>query len=150
MILRWELGFGGPLPFEVGGRCLREGDPTERWLLKCPADGEGRADGVEADVLRFGFGEASIGDVLVHDAEVHGELLRDGNSNPRTNRKAEAEVLALGVRSPGGVSEHEANTGFEIRDNGPVGLNKIVTGAEEATCEPGVGALDSGGKHAAK
>lgn len=119
-------------------------------MLKCPADGEGGADGVEANVLRFGFGEASIGDVLVHDAEVHGELLHNGNPNARTNRKAEAEVLALGVRSPGGVSEHKANTGFEIRDNGPVGLNKIVAGAEEATCEPGVGALDSGTKHPAK
>ena len=150
MILRWELGFGGPLPFEVGGRCLRKGDPTERWLLKCPADGEGRADGVEADVLRFGFGEASIGDVLVHDAEVHGELLRYGNSNPGTNRKAEAEVLALGVRSPGGVGKDKADSGFKVGNHRPVGLNKIVTGAEEATCDPGVGALDSGSKHAAK
>lgn len=96
------------------------------------------------------FREAAVGDMLVHNAEIDGELIHDGESGAESDSKAEAEVLALGVRSPGGVSEHEANTGFEIRDNGPVGLNKIVTGAEEATCEPGVGALDSGSKHAAK
>jgi len=134
----------------VGGQRLRKGGPTKGEVLKCPADGEGGADGVEADVLSFGLGEASIGDVLVHDAEVHGKLLHHGNPNARTNRKAEAKVLALGVRSPCGVSEHKANTGFEIRDNGPIGLNKIVTGAEKTSREPGVWSLESGTKHAAE
>lgn len=110
-------------------------------MLKCPADGEGGADGVEADVLSFGFGEASIGDVLVHDAEVHGELLHHGNPNARTNREAEAEVLALGVRSPCGVSKHKTDTGFEVGDDRQVGLNKIVAWAEKTSREPGVWAL---------
>ena len=134
----------------MGGRRLRKGDPTERWLLKCPADGEGRAYGVEADVIRLGLGKASIRDVLVHDAEVHGELLHHGNPNARTNREAEAEVLALGVRSPCGVSEHKTDTGFEVGDDGQVGLNKIVAWAEKTSREPGVWALESGTKHAAE
>ena len=88
--------------------------------------------------------------MLVHDAEVNGELLHNGNPNARTNSKAEAEVLALGVRSPCGVSEHKSDTGFEVGNNGPVGLDKVVAWAKETSCEPGVGALDSGTKHAAK
>ena len=134
----------------MGGRRLRKGGPTKGEVLKCPADGEGGADGVEADVLSFGLGEASIGDVLVHDAEVHGELLHHGNPNARTNREAEAEVLALGVRGPCGVSEHKTDTGFEVGDDRQVGLNKIVAWAEKTSREPGVWALESGTKHAAE
>ena len=96
------------------------------------------------------FGETAVGDVLVHNAEIDGEFFRDGEAGADSDGKAEAEVLALGVGGAGGVGEHKADAGFEIWNDGPAFLDKIVAGAEEGACEPWIGSLDNGPEHAAK
>ena len=93
------------------------------------------------------LGEAAVGDVLVKDAEVYRELLHDGNPNACSDGEAEAEVLSLGVRCAGGIGKDEADSGFEIRDNGPSFLDKVVSWAKESTSKPGVGTVDYGGVH---
>ena len=96
------------------------------------------------------LGEAAVGDVLVKDAEVYRELLHDGNPNACSNGEAEAEVLSLGVRCARGIGKDKADPGFEIRDNGPSFLDKVVSWAKESTGEPGVGTVDYGGIHSAE
>ena len=88
--------------------------------------------------------------MLVHNAEIDGELIRDGESGAESDSKAEAEVLALGVGGAGGVGEHKADAGFEVGNDGPAFLDKVVAGAEEAACEPWIGSLNNGPEHAAK
>ena len=96
------------------------------------------------------LGETTIGDVLVKDAEVYRELLHDGNPNACSNGEAEAEVLSLGVRCARGIGKDEADSGFEIRDNGPSFLDKVISRAKESTSEPGIGTVDYGGVHSAE
>jgi len=98
----------------------------------------------------FRLGEAAVGDVLVKDAEVYRELLHDGNPNTCSDGEAEAEVLSLGVGCARGIGKDEADPGFEIRDNGPSFLDKVVSRAKESTSEPRVGAVDYGGIHSAE
>ena len=98
----------------------------------------------------FRLGEAAVGDVLVKDAEVYRELLHDGNPNTCSDGEAEAEVLSLGVGCARGIGKDEADPGFEIRDNGPSFLDKVVSRAKESTSEPWVGAVDYGGIHSAE
>ena len=88
--------------------------------------------------------------MLVHNAEIDGELIHDGESCADSDGKAEAEVLALGVGGAGGVGEHKADAGFEVGNDGPAFLDKVVAGAEEAACEPWIGSLNNGPEHAAK
>ena len=88
--------------------------------------------------------------MLVHNAEIDGELIRDGESGAESDSKAEAEVLALGVGGAGGVGEHKADAGFEVGNDGPAFLDKVVAWAEEAACEPWIGSLDDGPEHTAK
>ena len=88
--------------------------------------------------------------MLVHNSEIDGELFHDGESGADSDGKAEAEVLALGVGGAGGVGEHKADAGFEVGNDGPAFLDKVVAGAEEAACEPWIGSLDDGPEHAAK
>jgi hypothetical protein len=118
--------------------------------LKRPSDRKGGSDGVETDIIMIRLGEAAVGDVLVKDAEVYRELLHDGNPNACSNGEAEAEVLSLGVRCARGVGKDKADPGFEIRDNGPSFLDKVVSWAKESTGEPGVGTVDYGGIHSAE
>ena len=96
------------------------------------------------------LGETSVGDMLVKDTEVNRKLFHDGNPNACSNGEAEAEVLSLGVRCARGIGKDEADPGFEIRDNGPSFLDKVVSRAKESTGEPGVGAVDYGGIHSAE
>ena len=96
------------------------------------------------------FREAAVGDMLVHNSEIDGELFHDGESGADSDGKAEAEVLALGVGGAGGVGEHKADAGFEVGNDGPAFLDKVVAGAEEAACEPWIGSLNNGPEHAAK
>ena len=88
--------------------------------------------------------------MLVHNAEIDGELICDGETSPESDGKAEAEVLALGVGGAGGVGEHKADAGFEVGNDGPAFLDKVVAWAEEAACEPWIGSLDDGPEHTAK
>jgi len=88
--------------------------------------------------------------MLVHNSEIDSELFHDGESGTDSDGKAEAEVLALGVGGAGGVGEHKADAGFEVGNDGPAFLDKVVAGAEEAACEPWIGSLDDGPEHAAK
>ena len=88
--------------------------------------------------------------MLVHNAEIDGELVHDGEAGADSDGKAKAEVLALGVGGAGGVGEHKADTGFEVGNDGPAFLDKVVAGAEEAACEPWIGSLNNGPEHAAK
>lgn len=96
------------------------------------------------------LGEAGIGDVLVDDSEVKGELVQDGDADAGTDGKAEAEVLALGFGSAGGVGEEKADARFKVRDDGPIRLDKVIARTEEAAGKPRIGSLESGGKHAAE
>jgi len=96
------------------------------------------------------LGEAAVGDVLVKDAEVNRELLHDGNPNACSDGETEAEVLSLGVRCARGIGKDDADPGFEIRDNGPSFLDKVVPRAKESTSEPGIGTVDYGGVHSAE
>jgi hypothetical protein len=93
------------------------------------------------------LGEATVRDVLVKNAEVYRELLHDGNPNACSDGEAEAEVLSLGVGCARGIGKHEADPRFEIRDNGPSLLDKVVTWAKESTREPRVRTVDYGGIH---
>ena len=88
--------------------------------------------------------------MLVHNAEIDGELVCDGETSPESDGKAEAEVLALGVGGAGGVGEHKADAGFEVGNCGPAFLDEVVAGAEEGAREPWIGSLDNGPEHAAK
>ncbi len=96
------------------------------------------------------FREAAVGDMLVHNSEIDGELFHDGESGADSDGKAEAEVLALGVGGAGGVGEHKADAGFEVGNDGPAFLDKVVAWAEEAACEPWIGSLNDRPEHAAK
>jgi len=98
----------------------------------------------------FRLGEAAVGDVLVKDAEVYRELLHDGNPNTCSDGEAEAEVLSLGVGCARGIGKDEADPGFEIRDNGPSFLDKVVSRAKESTGKPGVRTMNYGGVHSAE
>ena len=135
-------------------RSAVEGDDSPRGGaiggLKCPGDREGRPDGVESDIFIVWLGEAAVGDMLVKDAEIDGELIHDWDSHSCSDREAEAEVLSLGIGGAGRIREHETDPGFEVRDNGPSFLDEIVARTEEATGEPGVGTVDYGGVHAAE
>lgn len=126
------------------------GQGDARKYLESVSGGEDWADGIEADVLGSWFREAAVRNVLVHDSQIDGELICDGKTSPESDGEAKAEVLALGVGSTGGVSEHEADTGFEVGNGGPAFLDKVVAGSEEATCEPWIGSLNNGSEHAAK
>lgn len=117
---------------------------------KSPSEGKNRADGVEADVRATRFGQAAVGDVLVEDADIRRELVFDGDANACPEGEAEAKVLALGVGKSGGVGEDKANAGFEVGDYGQIFLDEIVARTEESTCEPRIGAVGDGGKHAAE
>ena len=88
--------------------------------------------------------------MLVHHSEIDGELVHDGESGADSDGKAEAEVLALGVGGAGGVGEHKADAGFEVGNDGPAFLDKVVAWAEEAACEPRIGSLNDGPEHAAE
>ncbi len=88
--------------------------------------------------------------MLVHNTEIDGELIHDGESGADSDGKAEAEVLALGVGGAGGVGEHKANAGFEVGNDRPAFLDKVVAWAEEAACEPWIGSLNDRPEHAAK
>ena len=96
------------------------------------------------------FREAAVRNVLVHDSQIDGELVCDGKTSPESDGKAKAEVLALGVGGAGGVSEHEADAGFEVGNDGPAFLDEVVAGAEEGASEPWIGALDNGTEHSAE
>lgn len=96
------------------------------------------------------LGETAVGDVLVKDAEVYRELLHDGNPNACSDGEAKTEVLSLGVGCAGGIGKDEADPGFEIRDDGPSLLDKVVPRAKESTSEPGIGTVDYGGVHSAE
>jgi hypothetical protein len=74
--------------------------------------------------------------MLVHNPEIDGELIHDGESGADSDGKAEAEVLALGVGSAGGVGEHKADAGFEVGNDWPAFLDKVIAWAEEAACKP--------------
>ena len=79
-------------------KCLRGGElPNSGAIegLKRPGDREGGSDGVESDIFLIRFGKAAIGDVLVKDTEIDGELIHDWDSHACSDREAEAEVLAL-------------------------------------------------------
>ena len=88
--------------------------------------------------------------MLVHNTEIDGELIHDGESGADSDGKAEAEVLALGVGGAGCVGEHKADAGFEVGNDGPAFLDKVVAWSEEAACEPWIGSLNDGPEHAAK
>lgn len=88
--------------------------------------------------------------MLVHHSEIDGELFHDGEAGTDSDGKAEAEVLTLGVRGASGVGEHKADAGFEVGNDGPAFLDKVVAWAEEAACEPWIGSLNDGTEHAAK
>jgi len=88
--------------------------------------------------------------MLVHNTEIDGELIHDGESGADSDGKAEAEVLALGVGGAGCVGEHKADARFEVGNDGPAFLDKVVAWAEEAACEPWIGSLNDGPEHAAK
>ena len=88
--------------------------------------------------------------MLVHHSEVNGKFIHHGDTDTGPDGEAEAEILALGFRCSGGVGKQKTDTGFEVRDNGPVGLDEVVAWAEEATGEPRIGTLESGGEHAAE
>lgn len=88
--------------------------------------------------------------MLVHNAEIDGKFFRDGEAGADSNGKTEAKVLALGVGGAGGVGEHKADAGFEVGNDGPAFLDKVVAWAEKGACEPWIGSLDNGPKHAAK
>jgi len=96
------------------------------------------------------FGETTVGDVLVHNAEIDGKFFRDGEAGADSDGKAEAKVLALGVGGAGGVREHKADAGFEVGNCGPAFLDEVVAWAEEGACEPWIGSLDNGTEHPAK
>ena len=96
------------------------------------------------------FGEATVGDVLIKDAKVDRKLIHDWDSDSCSDREAEAEVLSLGIGGAGGIREHETDSGFEVRDNGPSFLDEVVARTEEATGEPRVRTVDYGGVHAAE
>ena len=96
------------------------------------------------------FGETAVGDVLVHDAEIDGKFFRDGEAGAESDGKTEAEVLALGVGGTGGVGEHKADAGFEVGNEGPAFLDKVVAWSEKGACEPWIGSLDNGPEHATK
>ena len=126
------------------------GQGAARKYLESVGGGEDWADGIETDVLGSWFRETTVGDVLVHNAEIDGEFFRDGESGADSNGKAEAEVLALGVGGASCVGEHKADAGFEVGNDGPAFLDKVVAWAEEAACEPWIGSLDDGPEHTAK
>ena len=126
------------------------GQGAARKYLESVGGGEDWADGIETDVLGSWFRETTVGDVLVHNAEIDGEFFRDGESGADSNGKAEAEVLALGVGGAGGVGEHKADAGFEVGNDGPAFLDEVVAGAEEGASEPWIGALDNGTEHSAE
>ena len=126
------------------------GQGAARKYLESVGGGEDWADGIEADVLGSWFREAAVRNVLVHDSQIDGELVCDGKTSPESDGKAKAEVLALGVGGAGGVSEHEADAGFEVGNDGPAFLDEVVAGAEEGAREPWIGSLDNGPEHAAK
>ena len=94
------------------------------------------------------FGEAAVGDVLVKDAEIDGELIHDRDSHSCSDREAEAEVLSLRIGGAGGIRENETDPGFEVRDNGPAFLDEVVARAKEATGEPRIGSVNDRGVHA--
>ena len=98
----------------------------------------------------FGFGEAAVGDMLVHCAHVDGELIHDGDANADSYLEAEAEVLSLGIGSAGGIGEHEADPGFKVRDDRPAFLDKVIARAEKATGKPRIRAVDDGSVHSAE
>ena len=126
------------------------GQGAARKYLESVGGGEDWADGIETDVLGSWFRETTVGDVLVHNAEIDSEFFRDGESGADSNGKAEAEVLALGVGGASCVGEHKADAGFEVGNDGPAFLDKVVAWAEEAACEPWIGSLDDGPEHTAK
>ena len=126
------------------------GQGAARKYLESVGGGEDWADGIETDVLGSWFRETTVGDVLVHNAEIDGEFFRDGESGADSNGKAEAEVLALGVGGASCVGEHKADAGFEVGNDGPTFLDEVVAGAEETACEPWIRALDYGPEHTAK
>ena len=135
------------------GKCLRGGElPNSGAIegLKCPGDREGGSDGVESDIFLIRFGKATVGDMLVKDTEIDGELIHDWDSDSCSDGEAKAEVLSLGIGGAGRIREHETDPGFEVRDNGPSFLDEVVARTEEATGEPGVGTVDYGGVHAAE
>lgn len=88
--------------------------------------------------------------MLKHDPEIDGKLIHHGDTDTGPDGEAKAEILALGVGRSGSVGKQKTDTGFEVRDNGPVGLDEVVAWAEEATGEPRIGTLESGGEHAAE
>lgn len=88
--------------------------------------------------------------MLEHDSEIDGKLIHHGDADTCSDREAETEILALGVGCSRGVGKQKTDTGFEVRDNGPVGLDEVVAWSEEATSEPRIGTLESRGEHAAK
>jgi len=116
--------------------------------LKCPGDREGGPDGVESDIFIVWLGEATVGNVLIKDAEIDRKLIHDRDSHSGSDREAEAEVLSLGIGGAGGIREHETDPRFEVRDNGPSFLDEVVARSEEASGEPGIGTMDYGGVHA--
>ena len=118
--------------------------------LKCPSDREGGADGIESDIFMIRFGETTVGDVLVKDAEIDRELIHNRDSYSCPDCEAEAEVLSLGIGGAGGICEHETDPGLKVRDNGPSFLDEVVAWTEQASREPGVGTMDYGGVHAAE
>ena len=126
------------------------GKEAAQKYLESVGGGEDWADRIEADVAATWFGEAAVRNVLVHDSEIDGELVCDGKTSPESDGKAEAEVLALGVGGAGGMSEHEADSGFEVGNDGPTFLDEVVAGTEEGASEPWIGALDNGTEHTAE
>ena len=88
--------------------------------------------------------------MLEHDSEIDGKLIHHGDADTCSDREAETEILALGVGCSRGVGKQKTDTGLEVRDNGPVGLDEVVAWSEEATSEPRIGTLESRGEHAAK
>ena len=96
------------------------------------------------------FGKATVGDMLVKDTEINGELIHDWDSDSCSDGEAKAEVLSLGIGGAGGICEHETDPGFKVRDNGPSFLDEVVAWTEQASREPGVGTMDYGGVHAAE
>ena len=87
---------------------------------------------------------------MVEDSEIHGKAIHDRNADTSSDREAETEVLSLGVGCARRVGKHEADAGFQVRDDRPSFLDEVVAGPEEAASEPGIGAVDDGGIHAAE